>query len=82
MSIIEKALGKVQGTGNPDSYDLKRIPPAPPRNTGRARNLERSEPAPVPVPTADPAVAAEVPARCVFVADRDRLGAQRRTAPG
>ncbi len=37
MSIIEKALGKVQGTGNRDSYDLKRIPPAPPRSAGTPR---------------------------------------------
>jgi exopolysaccharide/PEP-CTERM locus tyrosine autokinase len=55
MSIIEKALGKVQGTGNRDSYDLKRIPAAPPRATGLARALTRPEVAPaaatVPVPT-------------------------------
>jgi exopolysaccharide/PEP-CTERM locus tyrosine autokinase len=52
MSIIEKALGKVQRTGNRDSYDAKRIPPAPPRPTGPARALARSEPlvAPQPAP--------------------------------
>ena len=33
MSIIEKALGKVQGTGDRDAYDKKKIPPAAPRTT-------------------------------------------------
>lgn len=54
MSIIEKALGKVQGSGNRDSYDLKRIPAAPPRPTGAARALARSEPLVAsPAPAAD-----------------------------
>ena len=48
MSIIEKALGKVQRSGNRDSYDAKRIPPAPPRPTGAARALTRPEPAVAP----------------------------------
>lgn len=58
MSIIEKALGKVQGTGNRDSYDAKRIPAAPPRATGPARALTRTEPVVAPT-SVEPAAASE-----------------------
>jgi len=51
MSIIEKALGKVQGTGNRDAYDLKRIPAAAPRPLGAGR--------PPPLP-AEPALVTPV----------------------
>jgi exopolysaccharide/PEP-CTERM locus tyrosine autokinase len=59
MSIIEKALGKVQGTGNRDSYDLKRIPAAAPRPTGPVRALPRSEPAPTTPGGPEPQQSAE-----------------------
>jgi protein-tyrosine kinase len=51
MSIIEKALGKVQGTGNRDAYDLKKIPPAPPRAGSAPPRAARAEPLTAPLPS-------------------------------
>ena len=59
MSIIEKALGKVQGTGNRDAYDLKKIPAAAPRPGTAARSPGRAEPLTAPLP---PASASQSPA--------------------
>jgi protein-tyrosine kinase len=56
MSIIEKALGKVQRTGNRDSYDAKRIPPAPPRGPIVPRPAPRTEPLAVEAAPAELAV--------------------------
>jgi protein-tyrosine kinase len=63
MSIIEKALGKVQGTGNRDAYDLKRIPPAAPRPSGAARSPPRPEPPSSVVPAKVTTGTAESPAQ-------------------
>jgi len=65
MSIIEKALGKVQGTGDRDAYDRKRIPPAPPPRGATARPAPRPQPQPAqprPAVVAEPAPVAPQPA--------------------
>ena len=50
MSIIEKALGKVQGSGNRDAYDLKKIPAAAPRPSGGGSRSSRPGPLTAPLP--------------------------------